>query len=485
MNSPSNLPPMGLFIGNQWVTPQSGETIAAIDPSDESVIAEVASGGEAEIDAAVAAASQAMHGEWKKTSPADRGRILRKIGDLIADRTDALADIEMRDSGKPRSAAKAAVSGCVRYFEYYAGVADKIEGATIPIGPDYLDFTIREPLGVTAHILPWNVPLNMLVRGVAPALAAGCTAVIKPAEQTPLGALQFAEIALAAGLPAGVVNIVNGLGETAGAALASHEGIGGITFTGSVETGRAVMKAAAEHIKPVVLELGGKSPLLVFADSDLDFVAAEACKGIYSNTGQYCDAGSRLVVNRKCRDALLEKIVARTKKIKIGPAKDDVEMGPLISAEQHRRVFSYIAAGKSEGAEIACGGNRPAELEKGYFVEPTVFSEVSPQMKIAREEIFGPVLSVIAFDDEEEALEIANATPYGLAAGIFTRDIDRALRLATEIAAGTIYINEYFGGDVSLPFGGYKQSGIGREKGLATIANYTQIKNILIRVRGK
>ena len=478
-----NLPPLDLFIGNRWVKPAGNEMIAAIDPSDETVIAEVAAGGAGEIDAAVKAAREALSGEWGKVSPTDRGRILRKIGDLMMERAADFAEVEMRDTGKPRAAALSAVASAARYFEYYAGVADKIQGETIPIGREYLDFTLREPLGVTAHILPWNVPLSMLTRGIAPALAAGCTAVIKPAEQTPLGALQIAETLLAAGLPAGVVNVVNG-GPEAGAALASHPGIDGLTFTGSVETGRAVMKAAAEHIKPVVLELGGKSPVLVFNDADPAAAAAEACKGIYANTGQYCDAGSRLLIARAKRDEVVERILDGSAKMTVGKAADNPDMGPLISAEQHDRVMNYIGIGKSEGAQIACGGARPAGLEKGYFVAPTVFAEVNPQMRIAREEIFGPVLSVMSFDDEEEAIALANDTDYGLAAGIITNDLNRALRCASRIKAGTIHINEYATGDVGSPFGGMKQSGIGREKGLVTLANYTQIKNVIVRIGG-
>ena len=392
--------------------------------------------------------------------------------------------MEMRETGKPISAARRAVSSTARYFEFYSGVADKIQGTTVPLGEDYIDFTLREALGVTAHILPWNVPLNMMARGVAPALAAGCTAVVKPAEQTPHGALQLAEIFRDAGLPAGVVNVINGFGEETGALLASHPDIDGLTFTGSVETGRAVMHCVAEHIKPVVLELGGKSPILVFDDASPEVVAAEACKGIYSNTGQYCDAGSRLLLSAGIHDAVMEKVVAKSRAITTGMPPEDPNMGPLISAEQHQRVNDYIARGKAGGAILACGGGRPPGLEKGYFVEPTVFQQVATDADIARDEIFGPVLSVSKFNDEDEALAIANGTDYGLAAGVFTKDIGRALRLASKIDAGTIYINEYFAGEMASPFGGMKKSGIGRECGLETISNYTRIKNVVINIGG-
>ena len=476
--------PTQLFINNQWIASADGATMESINPADESVVAEVSAGGAQDIDAAVSAARKALGGAWAKTAPAQRGRALMKVAELIRARGDDLAQMEMLDTGKPISAARGAVEGAARYFEFYAGAADKIQGATIPVGPDHLDFTLREPLGVTAHILPWNVPLNMLARGVAPALAAGCTAVVKPAEQTPVGALQIADILLAAGIPPGVVNIVNGPGETAGARLAAHPDIDGLTFTGSVETGKMVMRAAAEHVKPVVLELGGKSPVIVFADADRDIAAREACKGITANTGQYCDAGSRLLAHESARDELLEKTAKLARAITMGNPADDPNMGPLISAEQHERVSGYIQKARDEGAEIVCGGGRPKNMKKGYFVEPTIFGGVRPDMTVAREEIFGPALSVLTFSDDDEALAMANDTIYGLAAGVFTRDIGRALRVAKALDAGTIYINEYFAGDVASPFGGMKQSGIGRERGMETLANYTRVKNVIIRTAG-
>ena len=471
-----------LFINNQWIA--TDEKLESLNPADESVVGEVCCAGRAETDAAVAAARRALNGEWKKTAPWERGRALMKISNLIRERAESLADMEMRETGKPIAAARGAVNSAARYFEFYAGVADKIQGTTIPVGEGYLDFTLREALGVTAHILPWNVPLNMLARGVAPALAAGCTAVVKPAEQTPHGALQLAEIFLAAGLPPGTVNIINGRGDTTGAFLSSHPDIDGLTFTGSVATGAAVMRACAEHITPVVLELGGKSPLLVFADAAPEIVAREACKGIYSNTGQYCDAGSRLLLQSQIHDAVMEELLAKSAKIKVGMPADNPDMGPLISAEQHARVADYIQRGKDGGATLAIGGGRPEGLEKGYFVQPTVFDRVDPAADIAREEIFGPVLSVCEFADEDEALSQANGTDFGLAAGVFTRDISRALRLAKNLDAGTVYVNEYFTGEMASPFGGMKKSGIGRERGLETLANYTRIKNVVVNIAG-
>lgn len=481
MTSSSPLPNR-LFINNTWLAPAGGDQLENINPADESVIAAAACAGEAEVDAAVTGCRRALLGDWGKTAPWERGRLLMKISHLISEAQDTLADIEMRETGKPLAAARAAAASTARYFEFYAGVADKIQGTSIPLGNGYLDFTLREPLGVTAHILPWNVPLNMLARGVAPALAAGCTAVVKPAEQTPHGALRLAEIFLRAGLPPGVINIINGRGETTGAALAAHAGIDGLTFTGSVATGSAVMRACAEHVKPVVLELGGKSPVIVFADAAPEQAAAEAAKGIYSNTGQYCDAGSRLLLARRLHDAVMEPLLARSRDLRVGMPADNPDMGPLISAEQHKRVFGYIQQGQASGATLAAGGKQPEKLTAGYFVEPTVFTDVSPETAIAQEEIFGPVLSVLNFDDEEEALALANGTEFGLAAGVFTRDIDRALRCVQQLEAGTVYVNEYFTGDIASPFGGVKKSGIGRERGLETLANYTRVKNVIIHV---
>ncbi len=472
-----------LFINNQWQPAANGRTFTTLDPATEAPIAEVARGGAADIDAAVHAARRALSGPWRQLKPKERARLLYEMARAIERRVDEFAELETRDSGKPLPLSRKEVLSTARFFEYYAGAADKLHGEQIPLGPDLIDFTIREPLGVTGHIVPWNMPLNMVGRSVAPALAAGNTAVVKPAEQTPLTALLLAELFVELGFPPGVYNVVPGFGEEAGAALAAHPDIDSLTFTGSVTTGKLVMKAAADHITPVVLELGGKSPHIVFADADLDLAVSEAAKGIYANCGQICSAGSRLVIDRRIREPFLEKLVAHSEGVRVGPGLESPDMGPLVSAEQFERVQAYVGAGQREGATVLTGGGRPPAFERGYFFAPTVLDNVTLGATVAQEEIFGPVLAVQTFDDESEALALANGTAYGLVAGIFTNDINRALRLAQGIQAGQIYINEYFAGGEETPFGGTKQSGFGREKGLEALRNYTQVKNIAIRIR--
>jgi aldehyde dehydrogenase (NAD+) len=472
-----------MYINGEWVAAAAGERFETVDPATEEAIATVPRGTAADVNQAVAAARAAFEGPWCRLKPKERARLLFDLSRAIEHHVDALAELETVDSGKPLPLARREVLSTARYFEYYAGAADKFHGETIPLGPDYVDFTLREPLGVTAHIVPWNMPLNMVGRSVAPALATGNTAVVKPAEQTPLTALRLAELFEEVGFPAGVYNVVTGYGAEAGAALSRHPGIDGITFTGSVETGRLVMRAAAEHIKPVVLELGGKSPHIIFADADLDLATAEVAKGIYTNCGQVCSAGSRLLIAESIREPFLEKLKARSEAIRLGPGLESPDMGPLVSAEQYERVLTYIDIGRGEGANVVTGGGRPQHLERGYFVSPTVMDEVQVDFRVAQEEIFGPVLAVLTFGSEEEALALANRSRYGLVAGIFTNDINRALRLATGIRAGQIYVNEYFAGGEETPFGGFKQSGFGREKGWAALFNYTQLKNVAIRIR--
>lgn len=472
-----------MYINGEWVGSRSGQEFETVNPATEEVLATVPRGKAEDIDDAVNAARDAFEGVWGQTKPRDRADLIFRLANVIRARVDELAELETLDQGKPLATSKREVLSTARYFEFYAGAADKFYGETIPLGPDYIDFTLREPLGVTAHIVPWNMPLNMVGRSVGPALAMGNTAVVKPAEQTPLTAVKLAELMEEVGFPAGVYNVVTGYGEEAGAALSQHSGIDSITFTGSVETGRLVMKAAAEHIKPVVLELGGKSPHIIFADADLDVAVAEAAKGIYSNCGQVCSAGSRLVVQQSIKDEFIDRLAAHSRALKVGPGMESPDLGPLNSQEHYARVLDYVSIGQREGASIVTGGARPDHLERGYFLAPTIFDSVNPNMRIAQEEIFGPVLTVLTFGDEEEALAIANGVKYGLVAGIFTNDINKAMRLARGIKAGQIFVNEYYAGGEETPFGGYKQSGFGREKGMAALLNYTQIKNVAIRIR--
>jgi acyl-CoA reductase-like NAD-dependent aldehyde dehydrogenase len=376
------------------------------------------------------------------------------------------------------------VQVAARYFEFFAGIADKIMGHTIPLGPGFLDYTVREPIGVSAQIVPWNYPIQIGARGVAPALAAGCAVVLKPSSEAPMTALRLGEIGLACGLPPGVLNVVPGTGSEAGAALAGHPGINQLTFTGSVDVGVQVAKMAAENVVPVVMELGGKSPNVVFADADFDLAAAGASNAIFQNAGQTCSAGSRLLVERRAHDAFVDRLVSRARTMTIGPGVSDPDLGPIISKRQLETIERYVAIGTQEGAKVAAGGKRPANpaLPGGFYFEPTLLDAVQPDMRVAQEEIFGPVLAITTFDDLEEAAALANRSQYGLVAGVWTRDINKAMALAARIKSGQVYVNTYgAGGGVELPFGGYKKSGYGREKGLESLASYTQVKNVCVK----
>lgn len=475
------LPRGELFIAGRWAPARSGATFATVDPATEEPLTSVARGEAADIDDAVAAARAAADGPLRRMTPARRAALLSQLARLVESRTQELTRLEVRDTGKPLSLARGEIAGCVRYLDYYAGAADKIHGETLPLGPDYLDYTIREPVGVTAHITPWNAPLSLLCRSIAPALAAGNSVVVKPAELAPLTALAFAGLVELSDWPEGTVNVVTGFGAEAGAALAAHPQIDALTFTGSLPTGQKVLRAAAAHVTPVLVELGGKSPQIVFEDADLDLAAAEIAKGIYSNAGQYCDAGSRLLVHASVHRPLLERLAARTKQLRLGPGAEDPDLGPLISGTQRERVLDYIDSGRQEGAQVLT----PVALDqpRGFFVAPTILDGVAPQMRVAREEIFGPVLAVLPFRDDAEAAELADATDYGLAAGIYTRDLDRALGFARDVRAGYVTVNEYFAGGVETPFGGTKNSGFGRERGLAALDNYTRLKSVVVRIR--
>jgi acyl-CoA reductase-like NAD-dependent aldehyde dehydrogenase len=445
----------------------------------------VAQATAADVDRAVGSARAALESKaWGGLAPAERGRIMWRMAAAIRDRAEELATLESRDNGKPLRQARTDVQVAARYFEFFAGIADKIMGNTIPLGPGFLDYTVREPIGVSAQIVPWNYPIQIGARGVAPALAAGCSVVLKPSSEAPMTALRLGEIGLACGLPPGVFNVVPGTGAVAGAALARHPGIHQLTFTGSVEVGIAVAKMAADNVVPVVMELGGKSPNIVFADADLDLAVAGVANAIFQNAGQTCSAGSRLLVERGAHGALVERLVAKTKTMRIGPGVSDPDLGPIISKRQLETIERYVAIGLEEGASVAAGGGRPSDagLGGGFYFQPTLLDAVSADMRVAQEEIFGPVLAILEFDDVEEAAALANRSAYGLVAGVWTRDINKAMALASRIKAGQIYVNTYgAGGGVELPFGGYKKSGYGREKGLESLASYTQVKNVCVK----
>jgi aldehyde dehydrogenase (NAD+) len=471
-----------LFINDEWVEPAKGEYFATIDPATEEPIAEIARATPADVDKAVKAAAAAMKGPWSRLSPMERGVLMFKLADLIATHRDELARLETLDVGKPLRDSLGDIDGVVTTLRYNAGAADKMQGETIPLGPEVVDFTLLEPLGVTAHIVPWNFPLGMAMRSLAPALAAGCTAVLKPAEQSPLSALKFAELLPQAGIPKGVVNVVTGFGEDAGEALVRHPLVRGISFTGSLETGRKILVGAAPGIKPSILELGGKNPMIVFADADIDRAVGDALAGSFENCGQVCSSSSRYLLDSAIREEFLCKLTEKAQKLKVGPGMDNPDIGPIVSAEQYDKVTGYLTRGRADGARLRSGGNRPRHLQRGYFIEPTIFESVDPAAAIAREEIFGPVGVAIDIASEDQAVSLANGLGYGLAAGVYSQDISRALRLARRIEAGSIWINGWWMGGVQAPTGGMKESGIGRERGLAGIRNYLQIKNVAIRL---
>ena len=470
------------FIGGEWVPPDAGRTFATIDPSSEEAICAVARGDAADVDRAARAADEALKGPWRDVTPAERGRLLLRLADRIALEKEALALLETMDVGKPLKESRGDVDGVVATLIYNVGAADKLEGATIPLGPAFVDFTMMEPIGVTAHIVPWNFPRGMAIRSVAPALAPACTAIVKPAEQSPLTALKLAEIAAEVGLPPGVLNVVTGFGEEAGDALVRHPLVRSVTFTGSIETGRKVMAAAASGPRPVVLELGGKNPVLVFPDADLDRLVEDVADGAFGNSGQVCSACSRLLVASAVIDELTERLAVRAARIAVGPGREDPDIGPLVSDEQLAKVIGHVDEARRSGASLVAGGARPADLPRGYFIAPTIFAGVEPSLRIMREEVFGPVLTLTAFEDESEALALANGLGYGLVAGVYTRDISRALRLAGEIDAGSVWINGWFIGGQQAPTGGVKNSGIGRERGLPGLRNYLSTKNVGIRL---
>ena len=481
--------PRKMLIDGKWVDAISGKTFPTYNPATGEVLAQVAEGDAADIDAAVKAARRAFDsGPWSRLTASDRGKLVWKLADLLERHIEEFATLETLDNGKPLTVARAAdVPLAVDMFRYMAGWATKLEGTTIPIsvpytpGANYHAYTLREPVGVVGQIIPWNFPLLMAAWKLAPALACGCTVVLKPAEQTPLTALLLGELIQEAGFPDGVVNIVPGYGETAGAALAEHDLVDKIAFTGSTEVGKLIVHAATGNLKKVSLELGGKSPNVVFQDSDVEAAIGGAASAIFFNHGQCCCAGSRLYVERPVFDRVVEGVAAKAKKIKVGSGMEPgTHMGPLVSEEQLQRVCNYLEIGMKEGATAMAGGKKLGE--KGYFVEPTVLVNTKEDMRVVQEEIFGPVVAAIPFDDPEELVPRANNSMYGLAAGIWTKDISKAHRLASALRAGTVWINCYNIFDAALPFGGYKQSGWGREMGKDVLNLYTQTKAVCTRL---
>ena len=474
-----------LLINNEWVEAASGETFEVYDPATGDVIAHVAAGGTEDIDRAVKAARAAFEtGPWRTMTPSERGRLIWKLGDLLEQHADEFAELESLDNGKPRSVARVAdVPLAVDMFRYMAGWATKIEGNTIPLsaGGNFLAYTQREPVGVVGQIIPWNFPLLMAAWKLGPVLATGCTVILKPAEQTPLSALRLGELVLEAGFPAGVVNIITGFGEDAGAPLAAHPGVDKIAFTGSTEVGKLIVGAARGNLKKVSLELGGKSPNIVLPDADPEVAIAGAANAIFFNHGQCCSAGSRLFVHQNLFDKVVAGVADAAKHIKVGPGlAADTMMGPVVSQEQFDRVTGYMRSGLGEGAKALSGGDRQGDT--GYFVQPTIFVDVNDSMKIYREEIFGPVVTAVPFKDLDELPVNANDTNYGLAAGIWTQDISKAHLLASRLRAGTVWINCYNVFDAAMPFGGYKESGWGREMGHEVLHNYTEVKSVVVKL---
>jgi phenylacetaldehyde dehydrogenase len=472
-----------MLINGKWVGAVSGKTFPTYNPATGEVLAQVAEGDKEDIHRAVSAARAAFQkgSSWKKLTPSERGRLMWKLAELLEKRTEEFAQLESLDQGKPVTIARVAdVPVSVDQLRYYAGWATKIEGNTIPIsahGGQFLAYTLRDPVGVVGQIIPWNFPLIMATLKLGPALATGCTVVLKPAEQTPLTALLLGELIQEAGFPDGVVNIVTGYGETAGAALAAHPDVDKIAFTGSTEVGKLIVHAAAGNLKKVSLELGGKSPNIVFQDAEIDSAIPGAANAIFFNQGQVCCAGSRLYVEDQQFDQVVDGVSQLASKIRMGPGMDaTTQMGPLVSEEQLNRVCSYLESGFSEGARATVGGKR--EGDKGYFVKPTVLVNTNEKMKVVREEIFGPVVTVMPFSDIDDLVAKANNTPYGLAAAVWTRDIKKAHRIASELRAGTVWINCYGVLDSAMPFGGYKQSGWGREMGHQMLDLYTEVKSV-------
>lgn len=476
-----------MYINGEWVASVSGESFSVYNPANHEVIAEVPRGGTEDVDLAVTAAKNVFDSrEWQLLKPINRGQALYEVARKIRERFEELAIVETLDTGKPLTQARSDVESGARYFEYYAGIADKMFGETIPVAPYVIDYTVREPMGVCAQIIPWNYPLQITSRGVAAAIAVGNTVVVKPAEDTPLSALKLAEIFSEIDVLKQALQVVTGYGAEAGAALVNHPDVNHITFTGSVGTGSSVMMAAAKNIVPVTLELGGKSPHIVFPDCDIEETVTWVLRSIIQNAGQTCSAGSRLLIHSSIKEEVVSRLAERMKNLKLGPGITDNDLGPIVSKKQFDRIVAMVERAKEEGATVIVGGKEATVDLPGeaYYFEPTIIDNVSPTSEIAQEEVFGPVLTVFEFETEAEAIQLANGTSYGLVTGIWTNDISRAHRIAAKVKSGQVFINDYgAAGDVELPFGGYKKSGIGREKGVEALQNYTQLKNIAIKIK--
>jgi betaine-aldehyde dehydrogenase len=472
-----------MYINGEWVESGTEKVLPVLDPSSEQVIAEVPEADERDVNRAVSAAKQAFEsGAWPQTTAQERGRILLRLAERIRKEAPMLAELEARNSGKPIVEAEYDMADVATCFEYYGGLATKVVGYVNPVPDNALSLTMKEPVGVTGQIIPWNYPLLMGAWKLAPAIAAGCTCVLKPAEQTPLTALEMAQWFADVGLPPGVVNIVTGLGKSAGAPLVRHPDVNKIAFTGSAAVGKAIVKMAADTVKRVTLELGGKSPNIFFADADFEAAIDGALFGVFINQGEVCSAGSRILVQRSIYPRFVEAMAAKARTIRLGPPLDrETKMGPLVSKEQYDRVRSYQELGKTE-AKLAAGGNRAQGFERGYYLEPTIFYDVDNSSRIAQEEIFGPVAAVIPFSDEAEAVRIANATPYGLAAAVWSRDIFKAFRVVKALRAGIVWVNHMQPTYVEAPWGGYKQSGFGRELGPWGIEEYLETKQVYINL---
>jgi len=480
---PIKIKPGKMLIGGKWVDSRSGKTFETTNPATGEVITKIAQGDKEDVDLAVKAARKAFEGgPWPRMDARDRGKLLARVAELVMKNLEELAVMETMDNGKPISHSRNAdVPLTADTFFYYAGWADKIHGETIPVRGNYFNYTLREPVGVVGQIIPWNFPLLMAAWKLGPALACGNTVVLKPSKFTTLTCLRLGELIMEAGLPEGVLNIVTGPGETVGTALAQHPGVDKVAFTGETTTGKSIMRAASDTLKRVSLELGGKSPNIVFADADIESAIKGSLMGIYFNQGECCCAASRLFVEEKIHDEFVEKMATFANKMKVGDPLDPMtEMGSMVSQDQFNKVMQYIEVGKKEGAKLACGGERLGS--KGYFIKPTIFDNVKNDMKIAREEIFGPVVSTITFKDVDEAIEEGNLTEYGLAAAVWTRDIKKAHLAARRLKAGTVWINTYNAFDAASPFGGYKQSGFGRELGIHSLELYTQVKSVWVNL---